>query len=370
MRPIHVHVHVALLAIAAAILASCQQVECGPGTIERAGSCVAADETVSTATCGPLTRLVGDQCLPELAPTVCDPATTEEDLDPATNVTTCIGSGGGGCGGALACPQPAAGKQTICGQIFDLETGEPFTPTDGTGTRCDPMAPTATGPCSVRIHAYDAIAFSTNPNDPNARLAVGDSYLDDCGRYRVSDITLPASSPFIALGIDDVDMTKAGPLGTTNATGVATSKAGDVASKDVEAFVAPRSTTDQWAANGGPTINGGIYAMIFRAKRAPSKLPQAGVTVIKGNGSPTPSTDHYFVSTDVTRQRLDAVATSTGANGSALVTNAMLSDGYSGTGGIPPECRWSGHAAATLPFVVFIQILRPINASATLTCPL
>ncbi|MBA3820844.1 MAG: hypothetical protein H0X17_18285 [Deltaproteobacteria bacterium] len=362
-----------MLSLAVAALASaaagCKSTECGEGTIERAGACVASDVSVSTAKCGPFTELVGDQCVPTFQATVCDPTTTDEDLDIATNVTTCIGTGGGGCGAALACPVPAAGKQTICGQLFDLETGDPFAQVDAAGESCDPMAAAATGPCSVRLQAYDAIAFSNNPNDPSARLATGEVYLDDCGRYRLADITLPAGSPFVAVGIDDVDATKAGPLGTTNAAGIATPKVAGAATKDVEAFVVPRATTDQWAASGGPTINGGIYAMLFRARRAPSKLPRAGVTITKG-GAQSPLNDHYFVPTDVTRQNIEPTATATGANGTALVTGAMLADGYSGTGALPADCRWSVHAGATVPFVVFVQILRPLNASASQTCPL
>ena len=95
---------------------------------------------------------------------------------------------------------------------------------------------------------------------------------------------------------------------------------------------------------------------------------QTGVTVIK-SGATTPTTDHYFVATDVTRERIDAMATTTGANGTALVTNAMLSEVYTGTGALPIECRWSAHVAATVPFVVFVQLLRPINQTNQ-TCPL
>jgi len=40
------------------------------------------------------------------------------DTDPTSGVTTCIGTGTlAGCTGAFACPAPAAGKQTICGQL-------------------------------------------------------------------------------------------------------------------------------------------------------------------------------------------------------------------------------------------------------------
>ena len=357
-----------VIAIAAASLhAGCKEVECGDGTIERDGKCESSDTTIDTAKCGENTIAVGDQCVPEFQPTVCDPATTEEDLNASTNVISCIGTGGGGCGAALACPTPAAGKQTICGQLFDFESGDVFTTATSSGVRCDPAMPSTAGPCAVRINAYDAIAFAMNPM--TAPLPVGDLYIDDCGRFRLTDVTPPAASPFIALGTDDIDPTKTGPMGVTNATGVALNTAPNMATKDIEAFTVPLSTVQKW--QGMPPLAGGIYAMVFRAKRAPSKQPQAGITVLKG-GAVSIADDNYFVSTDTTRERIDPTAMGTGANGTALVSNVSLAAGPTNTGTqgpLPPECKWSSHAAQTVAGIVFIQILRPVNATG-MTCNL
>lgn len=346
-----------------ALLQGCKEVECGEGTIERDGACQPADVVVDPATCGPNTMAVGDQCLPVFEPTTCDPATTEEDLDPETNVTTCIGTGGGGCGAALPCPQPSAGKQTICGQLYHLETGENFAAADATAARCDPTMPAAAGPCALRINPYDAVAFAMDPT--TAPLDVGDRYIDDCGRFRLTDV-MPGSSPFIALGMDDVDPTKAGPQGATNATGIALAKAENMSTRDVEMFAIPATTTTKWAQTGGPTIAGGIYVMLFRQRRAPSRLTQAGVTAIK-NAAPAPADDYYFVATDVTRERVDPAATTTGANGTALVTNVALDPTKPNTGAssLPAGCRWSLHLGRTVPGVVFVQILRPIDDPST-----
>lgn len=353
----------------------CQQsTECGEGTIERNGNCEPADVTVDDAKCGENTQVVGDRCVPVFAPTTCDPSTTDKDLDPSSNVTTCIGkAGGGGCGAPIACPQPSAGQQTICGQLYDLENDELFVSATATGTRCDAANPTATGPCALRITPYDAVAFAMNPAAATP-LATVDTYIDDCGRYRLTDVTPPAASPFIALGLDDRDMTKVGPMGVTNAAGTATATAPGTATKDLEAFIVNVATTTKWQQTGGPSIAGGIYAMIFRQKRAPSRLTQAGVTMIKGtppNLMPAPATDSYFVNTDVQRERVDGALNATGANGTALVTNAALTDGvFSGAPtGLPAECRWSLHPAQTVAGVVFVQILRPVNATG-MTCNL
>lgn len=356
---------------AALLLPSCKETECGDGTIARDGKCEPSDTTIDTAKCGENTVAVGDQCVPKFDPTVCDPATTAEDLDTSTNVITCVGTGGGGCGSPIACPQPTPGKQTICGQIYTIEDNEFFAAADSSGVRCDPAAPAASGPCAVRINPYDALAFASNPG--TTPLAVADTYIDDCGRFRLTDVTLPAA-PFIALGMDDISPTAMGPGGVTNAAGVALPVAAGMASKDTELFAVPSATTTKWAMTGGPTIAGGIYVMMFRQKRAPSRLTQAGVVVLKLTNqmpppAPTPGTDHYFVATDVQRERVDAGQTMTGANGTALVTNVAVTDAYTGTGGLPAECRFSAHVAATVAGVVFVQILRPVNATG-MTCNL
>ncbi|MCX5748580.1 MAG: hypothetical protein NT062_39530, partial [Proteobacteria bacterium] len=152
----------AALAVAGATLLGCNNVDCGAGTIERAGTCMPADVTVGDAKCGPFTMLEGDQCVPTLPPTVCDDSTTTPELDPATGVITCIGTGGGGCDATFACPAPTdATTQTICGQLFDLESGSKFRAPGAMGTPCS--ASTTDGPCSLAIAAYDALAFGSNP---------------------------------------------------------------------------------------------------------------------------------------------------------------------------------------------------------------
>jgi hypothetical protein len=341
--------------------AGCKDVECGDGTIERNGACVRADDTFSEAKCGDFTELVGGVCKPKFPPTVCDDGTTLPDIDPATGVTTCIGTGTGGCSAPIACPAPGAGKQTICGQLFDFETSQPFAVVNAAGQRC--LAAAASGPCSVGIRAYDAISFGMNPSTAQP-LTVGDAYIDDCGRYRLSDITLPPG-PFIGLGIDDAMQ---GPLGTTNTVGLATLKVVDTATRNLEAFIATKATTDAWTASGGPPMSGGIYAMVFRA----GKIGTANQSGVMRTGGSATVNQSYFTAAQTTRTTVDTTATATGENGTALVTGVSLADGaaaYSGTGGLPAECQYSSHAGIALPYILFIQILRPTDR-AGMTCPL
>jgi hypothetical protein len=348
-----------LMMMISALLASCQPtVECGPGTIERGGVCEPADLVVSGATCGPFTRLEGGVCVPELPPTRCDPASTQQETG-ADNVITCIGTGSG-----FACPDPQAGKQTICGQLHDLATGQPFADPGAECARC--TGPSDSGPCSLGIVAYDALEFGTNPQGAQP-LAVDEVYVDDCGRFKLENITLP-TGPFIGLGIDDAQQ---GPQGTTNAVGVATLKTPGLATKDIEAFVVDAATTTAWTQSGGPSLAGGMFVAIFRATST-GQVNQPGVTVTRG-GQPIPNDDHYFVMTEAVRMTIDPQATATGANGTAIIQPASVAEGvvYSAQRGpLPPECAWTTSAGVALPGIVFVQIFRPIDAGAGQDCPL
>jgi hypothetical protein len=343
----------------------CKQLECADGTIERNGRCEAADQTTNTGICGPFTELQGDRCVPMFPPTQCEPGTTEEDLDPATGVITCKGTGtGGGCASQLACPTPTgATKQTICGQIYDFQDNTKFAAMMATGTRCDPQNPTTSGPCALQILAYDAIAFGTNPAAATP-LPRGDVYIDDCGRYRVTDIETNGTGPFIGLGFDDANM-PLGPAGVTVTAAVTTGKQGMTATRDIEGYIARQATAGMWQASGGPSLAGGIYALVFRQHKTGANdvtMNQAGVTVTK-MGNTIPANDFYFGSTAMDRTTIDAAAVATGANGTVLVTNASVADSvsYSGQGGLGTGCRWELRAGASLPGMVFIAIFRKVD---------
>ncbi|CAN5873661.1 hypothetical protein BH11MYX3_BH11MYX3_35690 [soil metagenome] len=362
------HMHTRWILISAVLAASqggCKSIDCGEGTVERDGNCEPANETVTKAECGPFTMLQGDKCVPMFPPTECDPGSTTPDVDPATGVTTCVGTGTtGGCDAAFACPAPATGKQTICGQIYDFEDNMKFAAAGATGAQCTAVTPD--GPCALKITAYDAIQFGTNPATAPP-LNTGPLYIDDCGRYRVPDISVPAG-PFIGLGIDD-SVGAMGPNGITNTVGVAIPKSPNMATRDFEAWIVKKSTTDKWVASGGPPLSGGYYVNIFRGHRTGTDTV-AGVQSTR-SGNPNPTNDYYFTPAQTTRETVLTSATVTGVNGSALITNASVLENpvYSGTGGIPAECAWETHAGASIPNIVFIQLFRPQNAVAQ-TCPL
>ena len=343
------------------VTAGCKDLECGDGTIERDGRCQPATTSTSAGMCGPFTELQGDRCAPQFPPTECDPATTEPTVDPETGVTTCIGTGGGGCSAPFACPTPMmANRLTICGQIYDYETMAKFQAQDASGIVCDANNPAAAGPCALTINAYDAIQFATNPQTA-VPINRGSLYIDDCGRYRVVDIDTNGTGPFIGLGIDDA-AAFANPAGVTVTVGVATPKSSPVVT-DFEGFIVKGSTVGMWQASGGPPLTGGIYVAAYRAHKLRAGIdrhaPQADVTFAK-SGVAVMDDDYYFQAALTTNTTVDPAANVTGMNGTALVKNRTIGEQpvFDGLGGLGAGCRWEPHAAASLPGIVFIQIFR------------
>ena len=273
------------------------------------------------------------------------------------------------CSSPSPCPAPSSpSKQTICGQLYDFENDA--TLGGSVGTAC--TSTTSSGPCSLSIEAYDALAFASNPASATP-LQHGGVAIDTCGRYRITDIDVTGTSSFIGVVIDDV--ANPGPAGTTVPVAIATPRAAGTATDQLEAWIVRESTTAQWATSGGPTLADGVFVPVFRAHMlgTPGTDPrelQLGVTVTK-HGNPAQA--YYFAADTMERVTVDTAAEATGANGTVLVPDAVIDDliVYSGTGGLsdPASCRWRLHAGASIPGVVFIQIFRPIEVIGE-TCAL
>jgi hypothetical protein len=367
--------HTILLSLLASMTASgCNAVECAEGTIERDGTCVPANSMFDDAMCGDNTHLEGDRCVPDFPPTRCEPGTTSEEPD-ENGVIVCKGMGGGTCDFPIACPTPTgATKQTVCGQLYDFEPGTPpvplkASPTTTMQTPCNPAAPAASGPCALQMVVYDALTFGMDPTN-TPPLQVGSVTINECGQFRLENIEVTGTSPYLGIGVDDAGM-PLGATGTTVTSAVAVGRLAMTASKDVEAFIVKPSTAAGWTASGGPPLSGGIYAPVFRKHKLPvlppnsTFEPQPGVTVLKGTNQ-VPANDFYFQSAQLTRTTIDPAATATGANGTALVTNVSVGDSvvWNGTGGLGIGCRWEPHAGAALSQfggVVFIQVFRKID---------
>ncbi len=266
------------------------------------------------------------------------------------------------CTVPLACPAPSSGsKQTLCGQLFDLENNARFGDTT-TGTLCAPNA--TSGPCSLAVTVYDAIAFGQNPVG-TVPLAHDAPYIDSCGRYRIENIDVTGVVGFLALSVEDA--AGPGPAGTTVQTAIVTPRYPGASTDQLEAWIANDATTTQWTATGGPALADGVFVPMFRAHMLGTPNtdpfePQSGVTVTMNNN---PVSQYYFDATSLDRTTVDPAAVTTGANGTALIANAMVQNGlaYSGTGGLADatNCRWPSQVGMALPNIVFVEIFRPTN---------
>lgn len=361
-----------LFASLAAGSTACKQVECADGTIERDGVCVPGTVNTEEGQCGPFTVLQGDQCVPEFLPTECDPTTTVAETNPETGVTTCVGFGSASCDGPFACPAGSSSSlMTICGQIYDFKDGSKFDVTDAKGMACDLENPTTSGPCALQILAFDAIEFGDNPLTA-PRRNVAETYIDDCGRFRLKDIDATGTSPYIGLGFDDANM-QLGPEGVTITVGVVAAENSQHYVKDFEAFVANKDLIPGWQDSGYPSFaTNGAFAPIYRKHIEGAPDPhenQDGVTVTFNN-NPVPTNDYYFRMADTDRTTFDTDASATGVNGTAFYTGADVGQftAYGGQGGLGPGCRWEGHAAASLPGILFVQVFRKIDIGAGQVC--
>src|SRR5262245_25222765 len=152
---------------------SCKTLECGTGTIEQDGKCVASVDPPGKS-CGPGTFYdpVSGVCrnsLFEDAGGICG-ANTTQVLDDAGN-RICIGTGGSGndCASAPPCPMPTdSSKISICGRLYDLEDSSPID--DGNPDNGEPSQ-------ALMALVIEPLSFVRNPAKPSI-LAQGT--LDAC----------------------------------------------------------------------------------------------------------------------------------------------------------------------------------------------
>lgn len=340
----------AALAGAAAGSLSCTTLECGLGTVERDGECVPGTGT-NASTCGEGTALVDGICVPD--PIVeCDPDTTEVDEDPETGVVTCVGTqfDRSDCESDLPCPEPDDKKMTICGRLYDIGTDEPLAAAETTGEVC--AATTATGPCSLALVFFDAVALPTTGLVP---IPPEHLEIDDCGRFVAENISPP--DMYIGVAVDDVPTTPNDYNPTVTGLPV-TSQTRRV--QGLPMYATSNATLAGWSASAstaaGTSISfvaTGVLAIIFQN----SGVPEDGVTVYRSGQAIDEDDVFYF--TDSTRQRTTIGGTSTGTNGTALVINTGTSPlNHSGrlACSVNPTYYWDEALGAALPGFVFAQI--------------
>lgn len=327
---------------------SCNALDCGPGTIERNGSCEVADSSAPPETpfCGNGTHYDDNSqsCISDLPPTVCDPATSSE-VPQDDGTILCVGTGPVGC--SLGCPAADTGKVTVCGVLKDAETDDDIK--DGSGAPCDPGSPTATGPCSITLQFYDALAFAQNPTSTTP-LTPELLTINDCGQYVAKNIPLPATG-YLAVGVEDID-----PNDNYTLAGVAIPATSGLQRKGLNTYAVRKASDDKWSTDAGLAQNFsamGAYMPIFLYK----DTPVSGV-VVTSNGTPVATnTEWFFSDTDPTERSMivdAATQPATGPDGTALVVNTSLVN-HSGQGGEPTNCVWHSDLAAAIAGVYFVQ---------------
>jgi hypothetical protein len=367
----------ALLAAAAIaalpLVSGCDALECGPGTIEDNGTCVVADgqSPADVEACGLGTKYdpSTQTCAPLRPPTECGANT-----DPIVNedgVTVCEGSGGAqSCDSPISCPPPSGGKVSVCGQLFDVETGTPIRAGTPAFADCNPAAPAASGPCALKVAFYDPLAFA---GDTSTMPQTTDQVrLDDCGRFAGVNIARPFNG-FLAVAVDD-----AGAADNRRLTGVAFSIATNERRVGVRAFSAAFATDAKWTSSAGnpfgaqSLVDRGVFLPVYYTKHpAEGGTPVAGVQ-IRASGMAADGVgtfDFYFGDTDRTiRSTIDPAAEATGANGAGLMVGTSLTQ-HSGLGGEPQGCVWPSNLAAAIPGVVLVREEALQVQGANTPCP-
>ncbi len=348
----------AALAIASAssLSVSCDVLECGPGTTEKNGECVPVDgEVPENIFCDVGTHYDGalQACVPDTNPTICGDNTTEE-IDPVTGLITCVGSGGGNsC--EKPCPQPDAGKNTVCGRLVDAETGEFITMTwDTDGTDCQDIPENERlGPCLMKVEFYDALGFAQNPTGTDPLLP-DDLVINNCGWFKGTNIPTPALG-FLAVSADDEDSVAVGDDQWV-LTGVVFPVAPGDRRPEQVTYVVSNDTDETWTETaGGPFgtttfSEKGVFFPIYLLDGDPVE----GVKVTRDPAGVVANDDYYFSDTNPhVRRTVDATQDATGPNGAALMVNSPLVD-HGGTGGdLPTGCVWPPDLAKSIPGVVF-----------------
>jgi hypothetical protein len=346
----------ATFAAACAILASAclPGVECDEGTIEVDGRCK-FDGAFNDTRCGPGTHLEGGVCVPDLPPTICEEGTTEEVVN-KDGVIVCEGTGTDTCAAEIKCPSPRAGRVSICGRLWDIETQLPIQNGDAE-TPAQPIVCASVdqgGPCTREVRVYDALAFASNPDTP--QLPNDGVVIDECGRFKIDNVMLPFSGA-IGVAVDDVQ-------GDDYATtGIAFFADSGERRTQTRAYSTTHATAQIWTDTASPPFAPATFAekgVIVAIFRDPDGVPVEGVKITASGGT-RPADDYYFADED---EQLTTVDTrdATGPNGAALLVSSSLGE-HSGTGGELFGCTWQSALAIAIPGVVFAQDKVLVDAS-------
>jgi len=292
--------------------------------------------------------------------------------------------------GELACPQPIANTNTICGRLINAETGE-FLKVDGgcNGTLCsDIPAEDRTGPCLLEVSFFDALGFAQNPTGTTP-LPADEIVINDCGWYRGVNVPTPALG-FAGVMLDDAlgslddwvpsfsgSMDGGGGCGGWLKSDRDDDNERPTYEQRVEAvpgdriqgidlLAIPTALVEAWTVGAASPFGDQTFAekgaLLVRFHRGGA--PVAGVAITRDPAGVVPSDDFYFADSDP--NTLTTVVPSdpdcepgpgcqpvTGANGAVLMVNCPLVD-HGGEGGtLPDECLWESGLAKNTPGTIW-----------------
>jgi hypothetical protein len=311
----------------AASLSSCNNVSCGPGTVQQQQKdgtlkCVEADSPQPLTPCdtdGGTVVIVGGRCISAIQ---CDPGTTMNENG------ICVGTGGTGM---MVCSTPMPGTACVSGSILDFKTNMTNT-----------VAP-------LNVDLYDPLALLTG----GAPLAT--AVLDtNGGSYKFQNFPPPNLGLIVVMtGRGNANMTPAG----TGAQGVTGGN-----QYRVDAYAIQKTDSDKWMFD---ISTGGAYIAKFYSDTKPApnllianeKTPVLGVTLQK-DGAP-PAGTKYF---DPTLTMVDSTLTATGQSGTAIVASPVMGSNFptfSGSGPTAMPITWESLPGGSAMGVVIIGRFHP-----------
>jgi hypothetical protein len=344
-----------LTSLAVAMVASpsqlaCTDVECGQGTIERNGDCVARDEATTNGMCGAGTVLENGVCV---GATTCDPDTTTPEPGAGGRIT-CRGAGElalPACDQPLPCPAASSTTAVVCGRLYDLETSATI---QDTAAPCSNDTLAADGPCSLDVQFFDAVPFATGGGTAGELAYESDKLIrDSCGRFRVTLNATGSVDGFVAVGARP-----AATDTTRKLSGVVIPAPFGSQTNNVELYSMRTSTDMAWSTSAdladGTFASKGVYVSIFKSEGEALD----GITMV-GPANPA-ANDFYFSDTDPdTRRTINPTANATGANGTGLLIGQppLATMAFGGTGpGVPAGCSFPNVSGGVVPGVVFVQL--------------
>lgn len=222
------------------------------------------------------------------------------------------------CSDQPPCPVPAASEVSVCGTVYDAETGRPLGDLDGVRIACSDAL--TSGACAIGVTVIDA-------NDPNARTS---AVSDTCGGFQAL-VDEPILGRF-SLAIDDAGLES--DLYVLSSRSLRVTR-GSVHSLSLHAV---RSESDaQWTMGAGSPFGsdtfGDVGTLVVRFEHEGQPVENVSATV-DGNAEAA----FYFSGNDANAiTTLDSAQVATGSNGTAFVNDWGV---HGAMGGLPAGCAW------------------------------